>query len=69
MPDKLMYPKRTTADLTRAVRSYCARLPFIQAVQFAASLWEVSAEEALRRLTELPPATGRTDDNGLKPFA
>ena len=66
MPDKTTSPRRTTADLTRAVRSYCARLPFIQAVQFAASLWEVSAEEALRRLNELPPAA-QADEGKLKP--
>jgi hypothetical protein len=52
----------------KAVKSYCARLPLIQAVQFAASLWGVSAEEALRRLNELPPA-GRTEEAGLKPLS
>lgn len=48
-------PRRTTEDLYIAVKSYCARLPLLQAVRFAASLWGVSDEEALRRLNEQSP--------------
>lgn len=52
MSDIQKNPRRTTEDLFRAVKSYCARLPLLQAVKFAASLWGVSEEEALRRLRE-----------------
>jgi hypothetical protein len=52
MSESQKSPRKTTEDLFRAVKSYCARLPLIQAVKFAASLWGVSDEEALRRLRE-----------------
>jgi hypothetical protein len=68
MPDKTANSRRTTADLARAVKSYCARLPLVQAVQFAASLWGVSAEEALRRLDELPPRAEQAEETGRKPL-
>ena len=55
MPENARSPRKTTADLFQAVKAYCARLPFVQAVKFAAGVWGVSEEEALRRLTEKPP--------------
>jgi hypothetical protein len=57
-------PRKTTEDLFLAVKAYCARLPLLQAVKFAASLWGVSEEEALRRLNENPP---RLEDGRKKP--
>ena len=55
MSDSSKSPKRTTEDLFLSVKAYCARLPLLQAVRFAASLWGVSEEEALRRLNEKSP--------------
>jgi len=52
MADRQKHTRRTTEDLFQAVKAYCARLPLLQAVKFAASLWGVSEEEALRRLRE-----------------
>jgi hypothetical protein len=57
-------PRKTTADLFLAVKAYCARLPLLQAVKFAASLWGVSEEEAMRRLNENSP---QAEEESKKP--
>ena len=42
--------KITTGDLNKALHAYIAHLPLREAITFAAGVWGVSFEEALRRL-------------------